>query len=246
MSYPEKLILIATSFLIIACSSPGKIPAGFENDKIKIESLTNNVFIHISYLNIPNYGNFPCNGMIYRNGKKIMVFDTPTTGEATQELLSWIDRNLSGRVVAVVVNHFHNDCLGGLDVFHLRNIMSYANNATIRLAEENHETVPKAGFESLQELVLGNKKVINQFFGEGHTTDNIVSYLPEEKILFGGCLIKEMQAGKGNLADANVDEWPATVRRIKAKYPDIRFVIPGHGKPGGMELLDYTIELFKR
>ncbi len=40
--------------------------------------------------------------------------------------------------------------------------------------------------------------------------------------MFGGCLIKEEGAGKGNLAEANVEEWPNTVRKVKMKYPEVK------------------------
>lgn len=64
------------------------------------------------------------------------------------------------------------------------------------------------------------------------------------KVLFGGCLVKEVGAEKGNVADANVQEWPLTIAGIKEQHPDIKIVIPGHGKPGGITLLDYTATLF--
>jgi len=32
---------------------------------------------------------------------------------------------------------------------------------------------------------------------------------------------------------------------VKEKYPKVKTVIPGHGQTGGIELLDYTINLFK-
>ena len=57
-------------------------------------------------------------------------------------------------------------------------------------------------------------------------------------------MIKELGAGNGNLEDANVDEWSATVRKAKSAYPEAQIVIPGHGKIGGTDLLDYTIEMF--
>ena len=63
--------------------------------------------------------------------------------------------------------------------------------------------------------------------------------------MFGGCLVKEVGAGKGNLEDANVATWPKTIRMLKAKYPDVKIVVPGHGKAGGAELLDYTVKLFE-
>ncbi len=71
------------------------------------------------------------------------------------------------------------------------------------------------------------------------------TYIPGEKVLFGGCLIKEVGAGKGNLGDANTEEWPDTVRKIKQAYPEVKYVVPGHGKVGGLELLDYTIGRFE-
>jgi metallo-beta-lactamase class B len=39
--------------------------------------------------------------------------------------------------------------------------------------------------------------------------------------------------------------WSETVSRLKQQYADARIVIPGHGKSGGTELFDYTINLFK-
>jgi metallo-beta-lactamase class B len=59
-------------------------------------------------------------------------------------------------------------------------------------------------------------------------------------------MIKALNASKGNLADANEAEWSNTVSEVKRKFRSAKVVIPGHGDPGGIDLLDYTIELFKR
>jgi hypothetical protein len=45
--------------------------------------------------------------------------------------------------------------------------------------------------------------------------------------------------------EANVEEWSKTVRKVKEKFPKVKRIIVGHGKSGGIELLDYTINLFK-
>ena len=63
--------------------------------------------------------------------------------------------------------------------------------------------------------------------------------------MFGGCLIKEMNATKGYLHDANVKDWSATVEKVK-EYPHVKVVVPGHGKYGDVKLLDYTINCSKR
>ena len=93
-------------------------------------------------------------------------------------------------------------------------------------------------------LAINGIKVKNLFFGEGHTKDNIVSYIPSEKVLFGGCLLKTVGAKKGYLGDANTTDWSNTVAKIKKELSDIEYVIPGHGKTDGTELLTYTIQLF--
>src|SRR5690606_29001726 len=111
-------------------------------------------------------------------------------------------------IKAVVSTHFHADCLGGLEEFHKRSIPSYAHNATIAFATEKKLSIPINGFEHLLELKVGDKSVIAEFVGEGHTKDNIIGYFPAENVLFGGCLIKEIGAGKGNLEDANILAWP--------------------------------------
>jgi hypothetical protein len=48
------------------------------------------------------------------------------------------------------------------------------------------------------------------------------------------------------LGDANLAAWSATAKNIKKAYGEAKVVIPGHGKPGGQELIDYTIELYDK
>ena len=137
------------------------------------------------------------------------------------------------------------DNLGGLDEFHKQGIPSYAYYKTVQIAKENGLPEPQHCFDKFLELEISNEKVPVEFFGEGHTCDNTVGYFPLEDIMFGGCLIKEAGSGKGNLEEANVKEWSETVRKVREKYPNVKKVIPGHGKLGGIELLDYTIRLFE-
>ncbi len=135
--------------------------------------------------------------------------------------------------------------MGGLKAFHKNDIPSYANFKTIEFAKENNSAVPKNGFKDSLTLKVGDEIVTAKFFGEGHTRDNIVGYFPSENVMFGGCLIKEIDASKGYLGDANVSDWSATVEKVKKEYPDVKIVIPGHGEYGDKKLLDYTINLFK-
>ncbi|MGB0850013.1 MAG: subclass B1 metallo-beta-lactamase, partial [Bacteroidia bacterium] len=212
---------------------------------LRIEQLSESTFRHVSYLQTNDFGKVACNGMVVIDSNEALVFDTPVNDEDSKELIDWIKNTLNSELVGVIITHFHNDCLGGLSEFHNRNIPSYATYSTIELATSDSSEIPKNGFENYQEIQVGRKKVINEYFGEGHTKDNIISYVPDEKVLFGGCLIKTLNASKGYLGDANTQEWSKTVKAVKSKYGAAEIIIPGHGKPGGIELLDYTIKLFE-
>ena len=62
--------------------------------------------------------------------------------------------------------------------------------------------------------------------------------------MFGGCLIKPIDGQKGCIGEAIINEWSNMVRKVKAAYPDLQKIIPGHGEYGDASLLDYTITLF--
>jgi len=218
----------------------------YKSETLQIEQISPNTFVHISYLNTDDFGKVACNGMIVMNENEALVFDTPANDEASLELINWLEKDQQVKVKGVVATHFHWDCLGGLNEFHSRGIPSYASDRTIALAKTAGYPTPKNGFKKKLILEAGNLRVTNQFLGEGHTKDNFVAYVPTDKVIFGGCMIKALGVGNGNLEDANVAAWPATVRNVKSAFLETLIVIPGHGKIGGTELLDYTIEMFTK
>lgn len=217
----------------------------YRSSSLIVTQITENSFEHTSFLQTNDFGNVPCNGLIVRNGNEAIVFDTPTDDNSSKELIAWINEAIHCRINAIIPTHFHNDCLGGLKAFEEKNIPSYAYFKTIELAEKNNFAVPRNSFRDSLVLKAGTENIIVTFFGEGHTKDNVVGYFPGEQVMFGGCLIKELDAGKGYLGDANVAAWSNTVRKVKKAYPDVKIIIPGHGAYGNKKLLDYTIRLFK-
>lgn len=231
------------SFLLFSFGAVGQ-QALYTSERLAITKLSENTFVHTSYLRTNDFGNVSCNGLLVRNGHEVAVFDTPTNDSSALELIRWVQDVLQCKLVVVVPTHFHNDCLGGLTVFHAAGVPSLANEKTIELAMQNQMTIPQKGFSGTTRLLIGGKDVLIRFFGEGHTRDNVVAYFPAEHVLFGGCLIKEADATKGFLGDANVNAWSETVAKIQAAYPQVKHVVPGHGSAGGAKLLDYTIQLF--
>jgi metallo-beta-lactamase class B len=246
---PNELKLCWLVYLgIMMCATAAHARRAYHSERLDIRQLTAHTYIHISYLDTEQWGRVACNGLVYVHGAEAVVFDTPTDDVVSLELIHWIQASLHVRIVGIVVNHFHVDCLGGLRAFHQAGIASYASSMTIALAKQDTAIrleIPQHGFEGQYLLAVGGDTVYNRYLGEAHTRDNITSYIPSERVLFGGCMVKAIGAGKGNLADANIAAWSSTIGRLKATYPNTKYVIPGHGKHGGMRLIDYTIQLFK-
>lgn len=217
----------------------------YNSKHLIITQVAENSFIHTSYKQTTEFGNVPCNGLIVRSQQEVIIFDTPTNDSNSTELINWVYKILHCKINAVVPTHFHDDCLGGLKAFHDYKIPSFANNKTTELAKNNNLEVPQNSFTDSINLKLGIVNASAKFFGEGHTKDNVVAYFSSDHILFGGCLVKELNASKGYLGDANVSEWSYTVEKVKQYYPMAKIIVPGHGKHGNQKLLDYTIQLFK-
>ena len=239
-------------FLVIVnvcwAQAPEKLNEIVIAEGLSVIKLTDNIYQHVSDLQTTDFGKVKCNGLIYLNGNDAIICDTPTNDKLSSDLIAWLKTNHPQvKIKAVIINHFHADCLGGLKTFHEAGIPSYSHERTKALLESKGETsnMPQNFFSTLLEISVGNKKIINYYPGEAHTRDNIFTWIPSEKTIFGGCMVKSMDAGKGNLADANVEAWPGTIEKIKSICPSARIVVPGHGDAGGQELLDYTIALFK-
>ena len=235
-------LLLLLSVFLINCKSEDT-DLTYNTEELKLVQVSKNSYVHISYLELKDGRRFPCNGLVYVNDNEAIVFDSPTEPKIAETLISWLSDTHNLKITAFVANHFHNDCIGGIETFHKSGITSYGHIKTQERIEQKKKALKRTFRDSLT-LKVGKGIIVNRYFGEAHTPDNIVSYIPDEKLLFGGCMIKSLEAAKGNLEDANLAEWANTVSRIKAAYPDLKTVIPGHGSFGNTSLLDYTIQLF--
>jgi len=211
---------------------------------LELVQLSPNAWLHVSQSEISGFGRVSSNGLIFRNGNQAFLFDTPVTEEQTKQLVSVIEDSLKLKVVGFAPNHWHGDCMGGLGWLQKKGIASYAGQKTIDLAKENKLPVPEHGFQDSLRLHLGNKMIDCYYFGAAHTTDNIVVWIQSEQTLFAGCMAKSMSSQNlGNTADGDLKAYPETIRKVIAKFPDAKIVIPGHGPWGGTELLKHTLQL---
>lgn len=214
------------------------------HEGLKVVRLSKHTWLHISY--IPYEGQrIPCNGIVYTNDGVAAILDTPVDDDMSLLLIHWIETKLKAKPKYLIVNHFHEDCLGGLAAFMDHNVETFSQRRTCKLAKNDGFGCTLRYFEDTLSLNVGNEKIECWYPGEAHTVDNIVVYIPSERLLFGGCMLKAMGAGKGNLSDANVGQWSATLTAVKNKYTKAKVLVPGHGNPGDQKLLDYTIKMFQ-
>ena len=211
---------------------------------IELIQLSENAYVHVSYSELPKFGRFPSNGLIFINGSKAFLFDTPVTDSLTMDLVSWIKDSMKLKIVGFVPNHWHVDCMGGLGYLQNQKIESYANQMTIDIAKANKLPVPTHGFKDSLQLQLGNKWIQCYYLGAAHSLDNIVVWIPSEQILFAGCMIKSVNSvDLGNIVDGDLIAYPKTIDKLMDRFPNAKIVIPGHGQFGGVELIKHTKEL---
>jgi metallo-beta-lactamase class B len=214
---------------------------------IELIKLSDNAYVHVSYAELPKFGRFASNGLVYVNGGEAMLFDTPVTDSLTIALVSWIRDSLKVKLVGFLPNHWHSDCMGGLGYLKSAGIPSFANKMTADIARSKKLPVPEKTFSDSLTLKAGKEGIHCYYLGSAHSTDNIVAWIPSEKILFAGCMAKSLDSKNlGNVTDGDLTAYPKTIDRVIAKFPDARIVIPGHGSVGGAELLRHTLDLAKQ
>jgi metallo-beta-lactamase class B VIM len=258
--------LLAAALAIGACSRPADPPETAAADAegaaeaapeslvhaitpdLSVTVLADGVWMHTSWRTLTGGTRFPSNGLIVRDGDELILIDTAWGEEPTEALLAWIDTTLALPVARVISTHFHDDRVGGGEAVRRRGIPHLATALTGRLAAEVGNPVPDpiAGIDSIGAVArIGAVEVF--YPGPAHTRDNVVVHIPSAGVLFGGCAVRELGTrSRGNVADGDTLEWPASIARARDRYAGVRLVVPGHGEVGGAELLDHTISLFRR
>ena len=74
-------------------------------------------------------------------------------------------------------------------------------------------------------IYLGKREVRLMQVGAGHTSGDIVAWVPDAEVMFSGDLIEYHSACY--CGDAHLREWPATLNEIRAFNP--KAIAPGRG-----------------
>ncbi|WP_295936050.1 subclass B1 metallo-beta-lactamase [uncultured Alistipes sp.] len=234
-----RLILL---FSLLSATAAARTPESIDvGNDITATALAEGIYLYTAVAQIEGYGAVPSNGVIVVHNGEAVLLDTPVSDAQTKTLVDWTAEKLRARITTFVPNHWHSDCMGGLGYLKAQGVKSHAQERTRRIARHKGLPVPDTGFTDSLQLDLHGTKIRCYYFGGGHSEDNIVVWIPSEKILFAGCMVKSLSdRGPGNLSDAVPEAWPATLDSLLVRFPDARIVIPGHGAPGGLELIRHT------
>ena len=183
--------------------------------------------------------------LITKNG--VLLFDTPWDPSQYQPLLDSIQEKHGLPVIGVYATHWHEDRAGGFGYYNKVGIPTYATTRTNELLRTNGKSLATHSIKEGKTYSIGGESFVFDFFGPGHSMDNVVVWFPDYKILDGGCFIKSADAKNlGFTGDGNVKEWKPSMARLLAHYPAINLVIPGHDywKASGQHI-ENTFQLLK-
>ncbi|MEO1269247.1 MAG: subclass B1 metallo-beta-lactamase [Myxococcota bacterium] len=235
--------------LVVTAVGCAHAPRNRDHVRVELTELTPGVWIHTSHAQVTGFGRVPANGLVIDGPDGPLMVDTPWNDEQTINLIDWIHLEFGGPPKALLVTHAHGDRLGGLKAVRARGIPVYMTAETTTRAQADGWPKPDAVLNPSPATPWPKlSSGIEVFFpGHGHTPDNVVVWLEEAQVLFGGCAVKSGAADNlGNIADADLGSWSKAIRALEVRYPNVRHVVPGHGAPGGAELLERTSALLEQ
>lgn len=212
---------------------------------IELKRINDDVWLHTTYTTI-QCTRYSANGMVVVTKDGLVLLDTPWTNQQTKELIQLCSGIFENEFTLAIVTHAHNDNIGGISTLIDEEIKVISTKETLEEAKKNGFELPNPKLEKYTEIHIGDTTLKTYYPGEGHAKDNIVVYLSDYRILFGGCLIKSSDAmDLGNTGQANLVEWPLSILNVEDRFPKVKLVVPGHGEIGDKELFEHTKELLK-
>ncbi len=173
----------------------------------------------------------------------VVVLDTEIPDAAAKMQVAEIAKVTSEPVSAIVVTHADPDHVGGLLVYPTSTPVLMQENARSEVvASANDPAAPpmyKALYANLAErlpldtigsqrtLTLGGVHVALMHFGPAHTAGDIIMYLPDQKIVYGGdILVNYTRFPVIHLGGSSLG-WEYSMKALLALDADT--YVPGHG-----------------
>jgi len=200
----------------------------------------------VSALGSPANQNFISNAAFVVTPAGVVVIDALGSPALAERLLAEIRKVTPRPVTHVIVTHYHADHIYGLQAFKAQGARiiahgaarEYMNSETARLRLEasrvelapwvNDETRLVEADEWLagdKTLTIGGVEFQIRIVGPSHTPEDLVVYLPGEKVLFAGDLVFRSRIPYVGKADSR--HWILALEKLLTF--DAGVIVPGHG-----------------
>jgi metallo-beta-lactamase class B len=179
--------------------------------------------------------------------EKAILVDAPWDSAHTKQIVDFIRDSLRSALQIAIITHAHDDRIGGISELKSENIPVYGSELTTMLAKKAGIPRPDVIFNDSLILNFNGFNLLIYFPGAGHSLDNVMVWISAENVLYGGDFIKDMASSNiGNMEDADTEAWKISLEKTMKRFSDAQFIIPGHGNPGGQELIQHTMELLNK
>ncbi len=199
------------------------------------------------------------NSAVYVGRDHVIVVGATWSPETARLLATEIGKITRKPITEVINTNYHPDRAGGNAYFKsigariistemTRDLMRTGWDGVIawtRKAIPDYPVLPPVLPDTVYpgSFTLQGGHVRAIYLGPSHTPDGIFVWFPDEKILYGGCILKEQL---GNLDFANLAEYPKTLRKLQGLNLGVTTIIAGHYSPiHGPELIDHYIRLLE-
>jgi glyoxylase-like metal-dependent hydrolase (beta-lactamase superfamily II) len=218
-------------------------PVAAEAPGLSIEALAEGIWRHTTWKLLEDGTPFPSNGLLVMGSRGALMIDTTWPTSEMEPLIEKARALIGGRSLRLVVTHAHDDRMSGIEIARVHGIRSYAYTLTQEDAPgRGLPTADRTWMSAKRRFALGGRTVELFHPGAAHTRDNVVAFVEGTGVFFGGCMLR--RSGLGNTADADIGAWAASMDRVTAEYGDrTTIAVPGHGDPGGPELLKRTRDI---
>jgi metallo-beta-lactamase class B len=199
------------------------------------------------------------NSMVYVGATEVTVIGATWTPDTAAQLHRAIREVTPLPVTEVILTNHHPDRAGGAGYWQHAGARVLATQQTaellrvrwpgliqsLRATFRDYPAIPSVTPDDVRpgDFSTQGGRVQAMHLGRSHTADGLFVYFPEERTLYGGCILKE---SLGNLDDADLDAYPATLARLDTLTPSIRTIVSGHGSPvHGKGLIAHYLALLR-
>lgn len=226
-------------------------PAAADTPQISLSWLTGRVYL----VEDPHFAS--TNSVVYVGTKYVTVVGATWTPDTAKELAARV-RELTALPIKEVVDTSPDpEWSGGNAYWQSIGSDVVASQVTCDALSRTWSATVKdiqtsqAGYPSLplaaptrcypDRFDLQGGKVQVFYLGPSHTAADVFVYFPEEEVLDAGSILKPFL---GNMAKANVAEYPKTLRKLHELHLNIRMIISGHWSAvHGPDLVDRYLDM---